>query len=311
MRLSIIVNPHAGSGRAARQLSRLCRVLEDAKVGHDVLATSRRGEGTELAWRAREANASAIVVLGGDGTLNEVSQAYVDGSGRPVPGPPVALVSAGTGGDFARMLAGAGRRALRRTLDELVHERAKAVDLGLVTLHDAEGGDVRRAFVNIASVGISGEIDERVERGPKWLGGKTAFFVATVAATLRYRNTPVSVKLDGQPWYRGPTFVTALANGRYFGGGMKIAPHAVIDDGRLDVVCLTDLERTEALSLAAKIYRGAHLGTPGIQTAQAQTIDISVDDARARVLVDVDGETPGYLPLSARVLPGAWRVVGA
>jgi diacylglycerol kinase (ATP) len=309
MRISIIVNPLAGAGLASRQLPLLCRALDTAKVPYDVLSTTRRGDGTRLAHDARAARATLIVVVGGDGTLSEVSQAYIGDGGQAIAGPAVALLSAGTGGDFARVLASAERGNLARAAARLVRGHTRPVDLGVLTLHDRAGAPLRRAFINVASVGISGNIDERVSQGPKWLGGKAAFYLATITATLAYRNVPVEVKLDGASWYRGPTYVTAIANGQFFGGGMQIAPDAAPDDGLFDVICLGDLSRSAAVSLSAKIYRGAHLGTPGIQSGRARRVEVSALRASDQVLVDVDGETPGYLPLVAEIIPGAWQMV--
>jgi YegS/Rv2252/BmrU family lipid kinase len=309
MRISIIVNPRAGAGAASRQLPVLCRALDAAKIVYEVFSTAGRGDATRLASRARDAGSTLIAVIGGDGTLSEVSQAYIDDRGQAIAGPSVALLSAGTGGDFGRLMGGTEPTSLPRSIQRLIEGRTRAIDLGVLTLHDRAGKPLHRAFVNVASVGISGDIDARVERGPKWLGGKAAFFIGTMTATLGYRNVPVEVKLDGESWYRGPTYVTAIANGQFFGGGMQIAPQAAPDDGLLDVVCLGDLSRTAAVSLSAKIYRGAHLGTPGIQHQQARRVEVHALRASDQVLVDVDGETPGYLPLVAEIIPGAWRLV--
>jgi diacylglycerol kinase (ATP) len=309
MRISIIINPRAGSGLSSRQLPVLCRALDAAKVAYDVLSTTCRGDATRLAKEARDRGATRIAVLGGDGTLSEVSQAYIGDTGQAIAGPTVALLSAGTGGDFGRLLGGATPGDLPRAIERLLYGRARPIDLGLLTLQDGAGRPLHRAFINIASVGISGDIDQRVERGPKWLGGKAAFFLSSLGATLGYRNVPVEVKLDGESWYRGPTYVTAIANGQFFGGGMQVAPHAAPDDGLFDVVCLGDLSRSAAVSLSAKIYRGAHLGAPGIQSRQARRVEVSALRPGERVLIDVDGETPGYLPMVAQIIPQAWQML--
>ena len=309
MRIFIIINPRAGAGSAGRQLPALRRAFESAQIDHEVMTTSSRGDASRLARRARESGATHIAVVGGDGTLSEVSQAYIDDRGQAVAGPTLVLISAGTGGDFARLMANGQRDDPARVLQRLAAGRTRALDLGVLTLHDRAGAPLQRAFINVASVGISSDIDGRVEHGPKWLGGKAAFYLATISATLGYRNVPVELKLDGESWYRGPTYVTAIANGQYFGGGMQIAPDAAPDDGWLDVVCLGDLSRSAAVSLSAKIYSGAHLGTPGIQSRRARHVEVHALRPSDSVLVDVDGETPGYLPLSARIIPGAWQMV--
>jgi len=248
-------------------------------------------------------------VLGGDGTLNEVAQSYIDANGAPLAGPPLALVPAGTGGDFARA-CGLADSSMHEVITRLTTPVLRPLDLGVVTLADARGGSLHRAFVNVTSVGISGEVDERVGRGPKWLGGKAAFMLATVGAALSYRNLPMEVEVDGQVWQRGPVLILAIANARYLGGGMHIAPHADFADGMLDVVCVGDLTRARFLSLFPKVYQGAHLDLESVSSARGSTITVRALRPSKPIIVDVDGETPGYLPLTARVYPSALRLAG-
>lgn len=239
--------------------------------------------------------------------MNEAVQAYVDPEGKPVAGPPLALIPSGTGGDFARS-CGFAPGDLQGALRRLEARQLRSVDLGLLRLHDAAGRPLWRAFINIASAGISGDVDERVERGPKWLGGKWAFFLATVGATLAYRNVPVQIELDGQPWHEGRVLLVALANGQYFGGGMQVAPRADLSDGWLDVVCVGDLTKLEFLTQFPKVREGAHLDLASVRSARARSVTVRAGSAPRAILVDVDGETPGYLPLEARLLPGALQL---
>jgi len=293
---------------AARRLSALRQGLERQRIEHEVLETRAAGHASDLARTARERGTELLVVLGGDGTLNEVAQAYIDAAGAPLTGPPIALVPAGTGGDFARS-CGVGDASLQDIIAGLAAPRFVPLDLGVITLADAAGGSVHRAFVNVASVGISGAVDERVERGPKWLGGKAAFMLATVGAALSYRNVPMEIEVDGTVWHRGPVLIAAIANARYLGGGMHIAPNADFADGQLDVVCVGDLTRARFLSLFPKVYQGTHLDLEMVQSVRGKVVVVRPLRAHKPVLVDVDGETPGYLPITARILPGALRLM--
>jgi diacylglycerol kinase (ATP) len=308
-RVSVVVNPRAGSGSAGRQLPALRRGLDELGLRYEILETHQRGHATTLAARAIEGGCEVLAVMGGDGTLNEVCQVYVDAHGQPVQGPPIGLFPSGTGGDFPRshsFLRGGLAAALARLSSNL----RSPLDLGVITLHDIDGHPLRRGFVNIASVGISGEVDERVERGPKWLGGKAAFLIGTVGAALDYQNVPVEIDIDGREWHRGPMLLTAIANGQYLGGGMHIAPDADSADGLLDVVTVGDLSRGKFLRLFPSVYKGAHLGLDSVRSGRGQVIHVRGTGAQKPVLVDVDGETPGYLPLVARIFPGALQLVG-
>ncbi|HKO90614.1 MAG TPA: diacylglycerol kinase family protein [Polyangiaceae bacterium] len=307
-RVAVVVNPRAGSGSAAKRLSELDSALRRLGIEFEILPTERRGHASELARQARERGCSVLGVLGGDGTLNEVAQAYLDASGAALAGPPIALLPSGTGGDFARACP-FSPASLDAMLERLRARQVRGLDLGVLRLHDSGGRPFWRAFVNVVSAGISGEVDQRVERGPKWLGGKLAFFLATLGATLSYRNVPIEIEIDGQPWHQGPVLLVAIANGQFLGGGMRIAPGADWSDGLLDVVSVGDLPRSRFLASFPKVYRGAHLGLEAVRAQQGQRVALRAARAEQPILVDVDGETPGYLPLSAHVLPRALQLV--
>lgn len=307
MSVCVIVNPKAAAGRASRAAAHLTKALDQAGILHAVHVSERPAHATQLARQAMDSGAPTILVVGGDGTLNEVAQAYLDDDGQPRPGPNLALLPAGTGGDFARGcdLDGSVAGAVAR----LREARARSLDLGVLRLAGPGGTPVHHAFVNVASVGISGAVDARVENGPKWLGGKAAFLLGTLSATLTYRNAPVEIHVDGQCWHRGRVLVVALGNGSRFGGGMQIAPEARWDDGLLDVVCVGDLERLQLLGAFSSIYSGQHLQHPQVTTTRARHVRIQTLRDEPALLVDADGQTPGHTPLEARLHAAALRLL--
>ena len=306
----VVLNPAAGGGRAFGTVGALEKAFASHGLSHAIVLTRHPGHATELLRQAREDGAEVVAVVGGDGTLNEVVQAYVDAEGRPVGGPRLALLPVGTGGDFRRTLGLSGD--LEEAVGRLRHGTPRAVDLGILEVTTKAEAPAVMAFVNVASFGIGGDVDALVNAGGKRrriLGGRGAFFLATVRAMARYRNAPVLVSVDGIPWYEGPAFNVAIANGRFFGGGMMIAPHADPGDGRLEVVAIGDVSRAGALALSTKIYRGAHLGTPAVQITGGTLVEAVPARPWGPILVDMDGEQPGCLPLRARLAPGALTFV--
>jgi YegS/Rv2252/BmrU family lipid kinase len=271
---------------------------------HEIVLTKSRGHAPELARAARQDGVDVVAVVGGDGTLNEVAQAYIDDRGEPVAGPDLAVIPCGTGGDFRKTLGLSG--ALDEAVGRIRHGSPHKIDLGLLrlTTHDGKG-ERPYAFVNIASFGIGGQVDDLVNHGPKWIGGKVAFFVATLRAMASYKNANVRVKVDGSTWFEGPIFNVAVANGRFFGGGMMIAPHADPGDGRFEVVALGDLKRGEVVGMSSRVYKGAHLAADGVRVTHGTSVEAEPLHPWASVLADVDGEQPGKLPLMARVAKGA------
>jgi YegS/Rv2252/BmrU family lipid kinase len=303
LKVALIVNPTAGSGSAGRVAPLVQRALERRGLTVTLLATKQPGDATRLADAARQAALDCTIVMGGDGTLNEVCQAYVDDKGRALAGPPLALVPSGTGGDFRKTL-GLGTD-LEACVEHVVAHEPRPFDLGILEATGDDGRPVTRAFVNITSFGLGGLTDRIVNAGPKWLGGKSAFFLGTLRALLAYRNAAVRVKVDGAVWLESPVVNVALANGRYFGGGMQIAPEADPTDGSFDVVALGDLTRLQTVGLTQHVYAGTHLGRPAISTTRGALVEAEALVPGAEVLIDMDGETPGRLPLRARVAHGA------
>jgi diacylglycerol kinase (ATP) len=304
--LRVILNPTAGSGGAARKKAAIVRALTVGGAAPEVVHTEGPGDAGRLLRQARRDGVECAVLVGGDGTLNDAVQGFLEADGQVARGPDLGLIPSGTGGDFRRTF-GLGD-SVEEAAERLLTASPRPLDLGLLSVTSHDGPMVRRAFINITSFGIGGLTDRIVNATPKWMGGKAAFLLGTARAMLVYKNAPVRVKVDGKVFLEAPIFNVALANGRYFGGGMMIAPDADPSDGLLDVVALHDLSRLQSVALAQHIYKGAHLGQQGVSVARGKVIEAEAMAAGTEVLVDMDGETPGRLPLRAELAPGALRL---
>lgn len=303
MEIRVIVNPQAAAGAAASKSEAVLRLLESGGATAKLAETARPGHATELAREAIRDGVSALLVVGGDGSLNEVAQAYLGPTGDPVPGPELGLIPAGTGGDFSRTVKLPSE--LPAAVDRILNGVASGVDLGVVEAIGEDGQKVTRAFLNIASFGLSGLVARLANQGGKWMGGKLAFYVATTRATLGYSNAPVLLSVDGKEVHRGKINAVAFANGQYFGGGMKVAPNADLSDGKLDCVVLGDLGRVAVMANTPLLYKGDHLKLDKVTQYRGSTFHAEPWLTDADVFVEVDGETPGKLPMSVRVHPGA------
>ncbi|HEY2513622.1 MAG TPA: diacylglycerol kinase family protein, partial [Polyangiaceae bacterium] len=284
-RVRVILNPSAAAGAALHKVGAIGEALRRFELPHEIVLTRARGHAKELARAAAADEVDVIAVVGGDGTLNEVAQAYLGESGEALGGPDLALIPCGTGGDFKRTLGMSG--ALEEAVARIRHGQRRAIDLGVLRMVGNAGEEKVYAFVNIASFGIGGLADSIVNESPKWMGTKPAFILGILRAMAAYKNASVRVKVDGKPWYEGPAFNIAVANGRFFGGGMMMAPHADPSDGRLEVVALGDLSRAEVVALSTKIYQGAHLGARGIKVTSGTRVEAEALHPWANVLMDV------------------------
>ncbi len=303
----VVVNPASANGRTGRRWPEFAQRLR-AKLGDVEHAfTARPRHGTELVRQAIEGGAQRIVSVGGDGTHNEVVNGFFGADDAPLRDDlELALVPTGTGGDLRRTL-GLPNDALAAI--DLVGDESHLVDAGKLVYTAHDGTEASAYFINIASFGVSGLVDKIVNNSSKVLGGKASFLLGVAKAALRYKNQPVRLRLDdGEPFERR-LYNGVVANARYFGGGMKVAPDAVMDDGLFDVIVMGDMGTIELARGLPKLYRGDHLksGSSRIEVFRAKVVRAE-PVGHTEVLIDMDGEQPGRLPARFQILPGALKV---
>jgi YegS/Rv2252/BmrU family lipid kinase len=304
MKPFLVVNPVSGGGRTGRQFDRIARAVRAAVGEFDSAFTRAPGDGVRLAGEAVRAGASLLVAVGGDGTASEV----IDGltaAGAGGPGPTFAFIPRGTGGDLRRTLG--MPEDLEAAARALSGGREVVCDLGRVEHVDHDGARRARHFANVAGFGIAGVVSGRVNRGLKLGSGRLSFMLASASALLHWSDQPVRWRVDGGPWTEESITSLSVCNGRFFGGGMQVAPAARPDDGLFDVVIWKGLGLTDFALRRRKLYDGTHVDLPNTRVVRARTVVAEpVDDAR--VLLDVDGEQPGTLPARFTLLAGALRV---
>lgn len=307
----LIVNPNSAGGRTRAAWPRTEAMLREALGPFHPLFTERTGHATDLTRAALRDGADLVIALGGDGTLNEVVNGFFEcdatGNWRAVrPEAAFGLLPAGTGGDFPRTLG--TPRVLADAAHGLARARRRRIDAGRLDYLDGDGRPATRHFINITSFGIGGLVDRYVNQSSKSLGGRASFFLASTRASLGYRNARVRLSLDDGPAEEHVVYNVAVANGRYFGGGMHIAPDAALDDGLFDVVTIGDVGMGTMLWHAAKIYRGTHVTLPFVTVERARRVRAESVGGE-EVLLDMDGEQPGRLPATFEILPGAIQVL--
>lgn len=308
MKVRVIVNPRAGSGAALQKLPEIAAALKrQGLTDAEIVQTSKPGDASRLAGNAIADGVDVIGVVGGDGSLNEVSQAFLDGDQARTTLPKLALIPAGTGGDFKKTFG--LPTDVQSVIANIKRGETRNIDLGILQLTNDAGELTTHAFLNICSFGLGGLTDRLVNEGPKWLGGTAAFFLGASRALVSYKNQPVVVKLDGEVWLQGPIINVALANGQFFGGGMHVAPKADPSDGLLDVVAIGNLGRAQSFAMTPKLYQGQHLDYPGVKYRRAKVVEAEPIFPWSEVLIDNDGETPGRLPLKAKLAPAAVPLV--
>jgi diacylglycerol kinase family enzyme len=184
----------------------------------------------------------------------------------------------------------------------------RKIDVGRLEFTATGGGRALRMFVNIASFGVSGVVDRLVNESGKKLG-RLSFLAATARATWSYKNQRVQLVFDGADRVEATINTVAIANGRYFGGAMMVAPHAELDDGQFDVIAMGDFGFGDLLTSGRRLYKGTHLTMDKVTARRARVVEAEPIDPAGVVELDVDGENPGRLPARFELVPSAlWLV---
>src|SRR5204863_1075543 len=283
-------NPASANGKTGQRWPSLHARAEALGLQGDVLLSERPGDLVELA-RAAATRHDLVVVVGGDGTVNEVVNGLAGSSAE------LAVIPAGTGQDFGRTYGIPTR--FDDAVRVAIEGEPKTIDLGRATY---AGGE--RFFANVGSVGMSGAVAKRANSMSKALGGRATFYYALTREFLGWRNTDVTVTFDGGE-RRGPMHDVIVANGCWHAGGMKLAPDARADDGLFDVVLIGDVSKLDFVTTSPKLYSGGHIGHPRIEVVR--TAAVAVDAARP-LPIEVAGEPAGTTPARFEIVPGGLRV---
>ena len=300
MKTIVIVNPQAGNGRTEKIWPNIESALEKSIGSFEVLQTTCRGDATDLSRRILKEDAARIVAVGGDGHLNEVLNGFIENDLPVNAESRLSFVMTGTGCDFQRSLGISGK--WQNAVAELKDAKVRKIDVGKVTYTASDKTQKIRYFDNIASFGLSGAVDHCLEhsRLRDYLGGSPLFLWATIKTVFTHPNQSIRFRIDDGPEEEICSRLGLLANGRYFGGAMHAAPEAELDDGLLDLLMLKEISVAKFLWHLPKIYKGTHLKIPEIFFQKVRKFTA---ESSEQVILDIDGESPGYLAATFEVLP--------
>lgn len=305
----IIVNPKSASGATRENWSSIASDLRTHFGPFQVAFTKGPGDGIELARRSAQEGRKLIIACGGDGTINEIANGILTSDTDCELG----IFPSGTGGDFRRTLnIPSERREAARALRE---GTTRAIDVGRITYKDHDGETMSRYFLNVSSFGLAASIIGRVKGSTSldWLPvdsvrGRASFALSTLQEVVGLGTTNVRVRIDDDEERPLTTVNFCVANARYFGGGMMIAPEAKIADGFLDVINIGDIKTAKILLRAYTLYRGTHLTLTEVKDRRAKRIEARPLHDGEEIHIEVDGELLGRLPAVYEVVPGALQV---
>lgn len=290
----IVLNPHAANGRAGQLWSTIEPILWNYLGELVVAITQTPNDVSQHIHQAYEAGLTRVISIGGDGTNHSLVNALIAHNQKYPDAPPMeyGMLPVGTGQDWARSMGIPFN--IQAAAQWIAEAKPKAVDVGQIQIFDE-----KRYFLNVASVGISGEVVTRVEKSNRrpW-----TFLMATVRSLIDYQPPHIQIRLDKQDWYEGTSYLVAIANGTTFGRGMKVAPEANISDGWFDVILVEGMSRLRALDALRQVYDGKHLDKKQIHHQRAKSVEI-MSSANA-LSMELDGEFASGQPLHFSIQQG-------
>ena len=303
MKTFVVVNPRSANRQTGKRWLQTRAELRRALGEFGEEFTAGPMHATQITARALKDGYGCIVAAGGDGTLNEVVNGFFEG-GKPInPTAVLGVLPLGTGGDFRRTFG--WPIDIRSSLARLRGSSTVPMDLGLLEYTAHSGEPATRIFANVCSFGASGVVDREVNQRSKLLGGRLSFIFGTAAALMKYKDQTVELTVDGRAPEALRITTVSVANCRYFGGGMCVAPEASPCDGVFDVTIWSGYTLTDFVLKAKALYNGSHVKLKGTRCFKCRSLGAASTE---EVLLDVDGEQPGRLPCRLSVLAGALRL---
>ena len=292
-----LVNPASAAGSTGKRWPEIAHRAAARGLDGDALISDAPGQLGELAAGAVRDGARRLVVVGGDGSVNEV----VNGLDH-TPDVELAVIPRGTGWDFVRTFG--IPNDLDDAIDVALAGAVREIDLGTASYRTWAGDEARSTFANVASAGISGAIARRANDSSKALGGKVSYYWATLSVFFGWQTGEMRVTVDGES-RSGKMIDAMICNGRYLGGGMMMCPEAEPDDGLFDVLLIGDVTKRDLAFVLPKTYKGKHLPHPRLELLRGRVVTVESEEP---LPIELDGEQPGTTPARFEVVPRALRL---
>lgn len=269
MKLLFIVNPTAGKGKSKDLIPLIEQACKEEDVEFTMQLTAKKGDATRLSSQAVSDGYKKIIAVGGDGTMNEVLNGLVGSEAA------LGIIPGGSGNDFIRSISNNSNPS--SAIHDVIHGQIKKIDLGLCN---------DRYFVNVGSVGLDAEVVIRLETAKKFFSGSMAYIASALYTIFTYKGWMMKIEVDEQVLF-GKTLLTAIANGKYYGGGIMPAPEAEINDGLYDVCHIGHMSKLKMFTVFPKYMKGKHSNIKEVTFLKGKKVNITCDRPFA---INLDGE---------------------
>jgi YegS/Rv2252/BmrU family lipid kinase len=302
----VIVNPESNQGRTRKRWGDIREALKNYLREYKFEFTEKPFHATEITRHVIKEGTELVIGVGGDGTMNEIANGFFEDRRMINPDATLGVVPAGTGCDLTKSLN--IPPGLRNALKVITDAPSVRMDVGRVRFKNHRGQDDERFFLNVADFGLGGEVVRRVNE--RRLERRASSYIRCLVTTmLQYRSKRVRIRVDGESLPDGEYLIGAVANGRIFGKGMKIAPQARLDDGLFDSVLVRSMRFLEFCLHGWKLMNGTHLSHPKITFVRGRKVEAS-PEGEDEVLLELDGEQLGRLPAIFEILPKPLAIKG-
>jgi diacylglycerol kinase (ATP) len=303
-RTFIVVNPRAKNGRAGKEWPQLEQIIkEEYHSEFHVEFTTAPLHATALTKQALREGYDVVVSLGGDGLVNEVVNGFFEERRATNPNAALGVLPFATGADFVKTVG--IPNDFREAVKHLDASSTRSCDVGLISCESVNGQPLTRYFINVAEFGLGADVVDRVNRTTKRFGGQVSFTWGILRTIPFYKNKTISYSIDKAAEIEARLNNFIVANGRYFGAGLKPAPNAQIDDGLFDISIIGNMGLFESVSNLGKLRDGTYLEHPLVTFQRGTHLSARCSE---RVLIEADGEVVGKLPATFELLASAIRI---
>ncbi len=300
----VVVNPNAGSRKGAREWPGICQHLAKEGFTTDCVFTEHRGHAIELTRERIAKGFRKIVVVGGDGTLNEVLNGIMTQNLVPAAEITLAMIPVGTGNDWCRTFC--IPFDYKKAIEVLKRGKTAFQDVGKISYFTREGQQLRY-FMNIAGMGYDALVAKKTNLlKEKGKGTPLAYMYFVFASLLQWQFIEAVIEVDNQQVFKGEIFSMNVGICKYNGGGMMQVPDAIPDDGLMDVTLIKKASKFLVIRYAKKLFDGTLIKLPFVSTYKGKSIRIR---SVGKIYLEADGESLGHTPFVYDVLPLALRVV--
>ena len=287
-RILFLINPVAGKGTNKELIDDIEKFFINEEV--TIIISEYKGEIEKITREYLNRGYTDFISVGGDGSFSEMINGIEGNKVR------IGLIPAGTGNDFSRII----------DMPENLIECLKIIK-NMKTINIDSGKINNKKFINVACFGIDGQIIKDTEKIKKYIPGSLAYILSTIKALLFYSYAKLFIEVDGKI-YNEEIILVAVGNGKFIGGGMKVAPEANLDDGYLDLCIVRKMKKFNTLRLFHKIFTGMHIEEDKVEYIKCKNINLKSEN-KLKIDVNLDGNLSGYLPAQISIQENSYQLI--